>query len=57
MPHLISAVTALVFAAIIVGAMLLFKRFGVGLSKVIKPCAAVLFTVSFLRYLYLEPAI
>ena len=52
-----SVATALVIAMLLLGGLMLLKKKGVDITKVIKPCAVVLFIVSFLRYLYHEPAV
>ncbi len=57
MVHFASIATALTFAVIVIGVCVLLKHFKKNLSYVLRPCAAVLFVVAFLRYLYLEPAV
>ena len=57
MIHFASVATALTLAAIVIGVCMLLKHFKKNLSYVMRPCAAVLFVVAFLRYLYLEPAV
>lgn len=59
MPSLLYVAAALLIAVALVGvfALLKFKAKNRVLSTVLKPCAAVLFVASFLRYLYLKPAI
>ncbi len=57
MTHLVSAAIALAFAAAMVGVFVLLKHFKVNITNVIKPCGAVLFLVTFVRYLWKQPAI
>ena len=57
MTHLTSATLALSVAAILIGCFLLLSKFKITLSKILKASAVTLFIGSFIRYLYLQPAI
>ena len=59
MTSLASVGSALLIAAIMVGVLLLFKYKcrKITLSKILKPCAAVLFVTAFLRHLYMQTAV
>ena len=57
MVNLVSSATALGLAAVIIGALILMKRFDIKLTYVTKPAAVSLFLLAFFRYLYVQPPI
>ena len=57
MDNWIFAAASIGIAALLIAVLFLLNRFKIKLTRVIKPLSIVLFSVSFLRYLYEQPAI